>query len=261
MTKVIIFDLDDTLIEDDDATQRALAVVGEYARERFGVEAGRLAEDAYRRACELWHAGPVFPYCDFMGISASEGLWGRFVDPTGRDSQLRALQRWVPAYRLEAWSRALADQGVHDKEPGQKLVELFIEARHSYSVFEEVEPVLEDLGKDYRLAMLTNGASDLQREKVEQTGLGRYFELIVVSGEFGAGKPDKEVFAHVLERLEVGPEESVMVGDSLPRDIVGAQRSGMRGIWINRQRRACSEQYAPLVHAHITDLRELRSVL
>jgi putative hydrolase of the HAD superfamily len=261
MTRAIIFDLDDTLIEDYDATQRAFTKACQYVQQQVGVDALQLAADVYRHACQIWHNNPMFPYCDFIGISASEGLWGIFADQTGRDDQLQALHRWVPTYRMDAWSRGLADHGIQDSELTGKVAQEFFNVRRSYSIFADVEPVLRELCQNYKLAILTNGASDLQREKLVQSDLEHYFDVVAVSGEVGIGKPNVEVFTYVLERLAVGPEEAIMVGDSLARDILGAHRSGMRGIWINRLGRSCSAQYAPLIHASITNLYALQSFL
>lgn len=53
------------------------------------------------------------------------------------------------------------------------------------------------------------------------------FDYILIEGEFGAGKPDKSVFIHVLEKLDVAPQESWMIGDNLEHDMSGAQRVGI----------------------------------
>jgi putative hydrolase of the HAD superfamily len=262
MTNAIIFDLDDTLIEDHAATQKAFAQVTKYAQAQHGVEAQKLADDTYRHACEIWHNSAIHPYCDFLGISVSEGLWGTFADASGHDTQLQVLHRWAPAYRRESWLRGLAEQGVRDQAFAGELAEMFREVRrNSADVFDDVVLVLEELSKSYRLAMLTNGASDLQREKIVRSGLERYFDVIVVSGEAGMGKPDPEVFSQILKRLSLLADAAVMVGDSLPRDIQGAHNSKMRGIWINRLGRICTKQYAPMVYAHMTNLHLLHSVL
>lgn len=262
MTSAIIFDLDDTLIEDYHATQKAFVTTCQYAHEQCGLDAERLAEGAYRQAHQIWSIAAIFAYCNFIGISASECLWGDFVDGSGCDSQLRALHDWVPTYRREAWSRALAEQGVQDVELAEKLGERFrIERRTASQVFPEVEPLLKELRQNKKkLGMLTNGAPDLQREKIKRAGLERYFDAIVISGEVGVGKPDPEVFSHLLERLDARPQETTMVGDSLPCDIIGAHRSGIRAVWVNRLGRACTQQHGPMIHARITDLSEIANI-
>jgi len=72
----------------------------------------------------------------------------------------------------------------------------------------------------------------VQREKIESSGLGMYFDAAVVSGELGTGKPAPEIFHLLLERLGVEPSAALMVGNSLARDILGGQRAGLKTCWL-----------------------------
>jgi putative hydrolase of the HAD superfamily len=84
-----------------------------------------------------------------------------------------------------------------------------------------------------RMALVTNGAAAPQRAKIERFGLACYFDHIQVEGEFGAGKPDTRVYAHVLERLGASAQESMMVGDNFACDVLGPLVFGMRAAWVN----------------------------
>lgn len=84
-----------------------------------------------------------------------------------------------------------------------------------------------------RLGLITNGASAPQRSKIERFELAPFFELILIEGEFGAGKPDERVYRHALEVLAAAPAEAWMVGDNLEWDVAGAQRAGLCGIWVD----------------------------
>ncbi|GCE15996.1 putative uncharacterized hydrolase YsaA [Tengunoibacter tsumagoiensis] len=254
----IIFDLDETLIEDSEATKRALVKAGTYAQNEWGVDARQLEQAAYQHARQLWKAAPTYAYCNNIGISASEGMWGYFA---GDDPNLRALAQWVPVYQRQLWLSALAEQGIESRSNAEHLASIFREERRRYTTFPEVEALLQQLRPQYKLGMLTNGAPDLQREKVAQIQLEHYFDTIVVSGEVGVGKPEREVFQVVMDGLKVTSSEAVMVGDSLPRDMIGAQRCGMRGIWINRCGMHCSEEYASAVGIEVTTLENLSQFL
>ena len=257
--QAIIFDLDETLITDDEATYQALAQVGTYAHEQVGVDGELLARTAYEHAQRMWVRGPVFQYCEMLGISASEGLWGRFESS---NSYLQALHDWVPSYRREVWRQALEQQGVDDTGLVERLAELFRARRiASQRLFPETEVVLQALRHDYKLALLTNGAPDLQHEKVSYFQLASYFEAIVVSGEVGVGKPQPAIFQTVLKRLEVAPQDAIMVGDSLERDIEGAYQSGLKGIWVNRRGLPREPGYETSVYAEIASLDELGQAL
>ena len=86
-------------------------------------------------------------------------------------------------------------------------------------------------GQGIRLALITNGNAKDQWRKIERFELSPLFDCIVVEGEFGVGKPDERVYIHVLEQLDVKPEETWMVGDNLEWDVLGPQKMGIYGIW------------------------------
>lgn len=84
-----------------------------------------------------------------------------------------------------------------------------------------------------RLALLTNGNGLAQREKITRFRLAELFDLILVEGELGYGKPDARVYRLALDRLDVPPERAWMVGDNLEWDVAAPQRLGIFGIWID----------------------------
>jgi len=85
-----------------------------------------------------------------------------------------------------------------------------------------------------RLALLTNGAADAQRAKVERFDLARLFELVLIEGEVGYGKPDPRVYRDALEGLDVPATDAWMVGDNLVWDVAEPQRLGIHAIWVDR---------------------------
>ena len=105
------------------------------------------------------------------------------------------------------------------------------------------------------MSIITNGASDLQREKIRGADLESCFDIIVAAGDLGIAKPDQRIFHHTLQQTGVAPEKAVMIGDNLERDVVGAQQVGIRGIWINRDGERIQSDAAP--DDEIRDLREL----
>jgi putative hydrolase of the HAD superfamily len=255
----LIFDLDETLITDSDATKKALQQTASYAQKQYNLDAERLWRCAYMRAKQMWRTSPTFPYCESLGISESEGLWGPFEN---RGPQWQELHNWVQSYRVDVWEHALMAQGHKNREMAEQLAALFREERRaSQELFPETEKVLRELRSLYKLAILTNGAPDLQREKIAYSGLTHYFDAIVVSGEVGVGKPDPATFKAALDQLAIPAHMTLMVGDSLERDMLGASQSGLRAIWLNRSGQTCDHQYASLFQAQITNLNELYQVL
>lgn len=228
----VFFDLDDTLINDSEATYQALFAACELAQSHAHIQADELCQAVWDSARQLWRASSTFTYCHAMGISATEGLCASF---TGDDPHLQELQQWAPGYRLQAWSQALAHCGIDDTSLTENLVTAFIHQRFlAQSVYPEVATALAALRPHYQLGLITNGAPDLQRAKFQKSQLEPYFDVAIVSGEIGIGKPDPAIFRHALQMLSARPEEAVMIGDSLSRDIDGAHNAGMRGLLIKR---------------------------
>ena len=98
-----------------------------------------------------------------------------------------------------------------------------------------------------RSPCVTNGASCLQREKLAGSGLSEDdFDVVVISGDLGVGKPEPAIFVHTLSQLGVTADGAVMIGDSMERDIDGAAALGIRGIWLNRDGAA-----APSANGHL----------
>lgn len=123
------------------------------------------------------------------------------------------------------------------KIPGEKHV---LEIADGYSklqeemihLFPKAIQTLEYLyKKGVKLAMLTNGSAETQRRKIERFKLAGYFETILIEGEQGFGKPDPRVYELALEKLQVKPGETWMIGDNLEWDVAAPQRIGIYSIW------------------------------
>ncbi len=251
--RAILFDLDNTLLLEDEATERSLEQTSALARSRAGADPEAVAAAAREAAAAVFEASPVFAYADTMGIWWGEALWGRFA---GDARGLAALRAFVPGFRREVWTRALSAAAVTDDALVDELATAYATFRRALTPIDpEALSVLEDLGRDHRLALVTNGAPDVQREKLERTPLAEHFAAIVISAEIGVGKPDPRIFRAALDSLEVASAEAVMVGDSLERDIVGARRAGLRSVWLDR---AGTPVTGPVVaDSRIRSLREL----
>jgi putative hydrolase of the HAD superfamily len=170
------------------------------------------------------------------------------------------MREWSPGFRRGAWRSALERQGVEDDELATELGERFGEERRArHETFEDAAPALDALRGEYRLALVTNGASCLQREKFEASGLVDRFEAVVVSGELRSAKPDPAVYAHALDALGASAAEAVMVGDSLRNDVDGPVAAGLRGIWLNRTGEPRPADRDDIVE--IADLHELPAIL
>ena len=100
----LIFDLDDTLILEESTPEAVSWRRANPYGARCGIDSAALHAALREISLAHWERSPARAFCRAMGISAWEGLWGRF---DGDDANLRALQAWAPEYRLTAWREAL----------------------------------------------------------------------------------------------------------------------------------------------------------
>jgi len=84
-----------------------------------------------------------------------------------------------------------------------------------------------------KLALVTNGAADTQRAKVERFALTHRFDHIQIEGEHGFGKPDERAYRHAMQALGVTAPETWMIGDNLEWEIEAPQRLGIYAIWMD----------------------------
>src|SRR2546428_821316 len=132
---------------------------------------------------------------------------------------------WSDMCRRERrWREALLAVGVSDDSLAAELAERYRDVRRATRLVDpESDKVLADLARDHRLALVTNGAPDVQREKLAGTTLARHFAAIVISCEAGVAKPDPRIFRLAPARIGASSAESVVIGDSLARGGAGAE--------------------------------------
>jgi putative hydrolase of the HAD superfamily len=101
------------------------------------------------------------------------------------------------------------------------------------ALFPNVIEVLEYLQKKYTLHIITNGFEEVQDIKIKANDLDKYFTTITTSEEAGSKKPDQQIFKYALAKAGAIPEESLMIGDDLDVDIIGAMKAGIDGLFCN----------------------------
>lgn len=258
MVQAIIFDLDDTLLWDKKSVATAFQKTCEYAATKHEIDVEKLEESVREAARNLYASYETFEYTKMIGINPFEGLWGVFDDPTDSFQKMKEI---VPTYRREAWTTGLKGIGIEDEALGAELAELFPAERKKHPfLYEETFEILDALKGKYKLALLTNGSPSLQQTKLTITPeLVPYFDEIIISGDFGKGKPDPSIFEFTLEKLGLQANEALMVGDNLMTDILGSSRIGMKSVWINREAAEFNGEAKPTYE--ITNLRELFDII
>jgi len=165
------------------------------------------------------------------------------------------------AISLEAWRQTLRHCGRDDDSLARSAVEILSEKRWKMiNLYDDVRETLDLLKPNYRLALITNGASDTQRGSIRALGIEQMFDAVIISGEIGIQKPDLSVFRLALSKLRVEAKNAWHVGDNLRQDVGGAQSAGLTAVWLNRAGVARKEN-DPEPDCTIRSLRELHSLL
>src|SRR6187431_1063640 len=101
-------------------------------------------------------------------------------------------------------------------------------------VFPGAHDAIDELKtRGVKLALVTNGAADTQRAKVERFALSHRFDHIQIEGEHGFGKPEERAYLHAMQALGVTARETWMIGDNLEWEIEVPQRLGIYAIWMD----------------------------
>lgn len=100
-------------------------------------------------------------------------------------------------------------------------------------LLEGTQEMLDYLKPKYDLHIITNGFKEVQYKKLSNSGIAHYFKTITTSDDAGVKKPHRKIFEVALERSGASVAQSVMIGDNLEADIMGAQELGMQAILYN----------------------------
>jgi putative hydrolase of the HAD superfamily len=209
----IILDLDDTILDDS------------------------LASDECWAAVAALHAPGLAPITEASLLAAIQRARAKFWDDataSRKGLDLELARRTIMAEALTAIE-------AHDvKTLAERIAADYGSLRDAAmrplpGALETVAALRE---RRVRLGMITNGGAASQRAKVERFALASHFDVIVIEGEFGCGKPDERVYRHALAALGATPEATWMVGDSLQNDVLAPQRLGLTGVWVNPSGRA-----------------------
>ena len=206
--KLVIFDLDDTLVN--------------FAATR---------EIAYRLLAE---------HLDAQGIDSA--AFGQVCPAIDRQLFVRFEQGELSRsdYRLRRFSEPLTAIGV---VPTSDLVlqlnKLFMDCVNDNPLlFDDVRGVLQRLrALDIRTAILTNGPSDGQRRKLHATGLADCVDHVAIGEEIGFSKPLPAAFHSVVERFSLANADALMVGDSPELDYDAALNAGLKALLLDRDNR------------------------
>ncbi|MFD0796667.1 YjjG family noncanonical pyrimidine nucleotidase [Maribacter chungangensis] len=137
------------------------------------------------------------------------------------------------------------------------IAEAYIDQLSSHTnLFPNAQEVLDYLKPNYQLHIITNGFQEIQEKKLRNAGIYTYFKQVIDSEMAGVKKPNPVIFNLALEKANVRPETSLMIGDSLEADILGAKAAGLHALHFNAHGEARHE-HSPM----IGELREIKTYL
>lgn len=129
--------------------------------------------------------------------------------------------------------RRLAEEKGRDPGDAERFARAYPEPDPADVEFcPNAEAVLDALHDRYRLGLVSNGATEYQRTKLDALDIHGHFDAVVCAEPGKPVKPDPEPFHRAFDALGVEPTECVHVGDSLASDVAGAQAVGVDAVWV-----------------------------
>ncbi len=130
---------------------------------------------------------------------------------------------------IDQLSHGLVQELGMDAATGPRIADAFF--HDSLAKAQASAQVLGHLGRRFRLGIVSNFYGNLERVCAD-TEIARHVQVAMDSAVVGFEKPDPRIFQAALSALDVRPEEAVFVGDSLPRDMMGARDLGMPHVYV-----------------------------
>lgn len=160
--------------------------------------------------------------------------------------------------RTMRFSQTLSKFGITDNERlSRNLADDYVEiSPYKKNLFAGAIDVLEFLSVKYKLHIITNGFPEVQHKKMASSGLDKYFKNIFISEEVGYSKPKKEIFDFAMKTSGAESGNSIMIGDNMETDVLGALGAGMDSVWFNPDKK--NHKQKPTLE--ISALSELKKI-
>lgn len=156
--------------------------------------------------------------------------------------------------RDSRFSKTLEHHEIYNPELALKISDAYIEMSPKQTrLFPNTLETLEELkARGYQMHIITNGFEEVQYIKLKESKLQPFFNVVVCSEQVGHNKPDRRIFEHAMNLAGAKASESLMVGDDLEVDILGANQVGMDAILFDPERKRKSQAFRI-----IQDLKQL----
>lgn len=157
-------------------------------------------------------------------VAHNEKLWGWY--------QQGNLKKEILRYKR--FELTLNEFGIKDKVLAEVIGQEYIdESPKKTALIPHSIETLDYLYDKYKLHIITNGFNEVQFTKLKLCGLEKYFEKVITSEISGHHKPRPEAFSYPLTTANAKKNESIMIGDDLQTDIIGAKQFGIEQVYFN----------------------------
>lgn len=167
------------------------------------------------------------------------------------------LQHRISLLRITSLKKTFMMCGYSEDDAQQASLdafEIFLDARHNVTFFDDTLTTLEKLLPHFQLASATNGNADIKK-----LGLEKYFSFAISAEHLNASKPAPKIFQEIIDQAGVAAEQIVYVGDQPVDDVWGAQQLGIKTIWMNSTKTVWPG--GPQADKEITELKQLVDVI
>lgn len=233
MWKAVFFDLDDTLMSFEGATKKAWTkICKEFVAKHQTKFDWQTMYDSINEVKEWYWDDPV-------------------RHKIGRENMQKA--------RREVLMHAMLKLNFTEVEQIEQTADSYTSLQEEYwELFDGVTEALTLLQrKGIRMAVITNGTSQTQRKKLDRFGLTEFFDEIVIDTEVGVSKPDPAIFQYALDRMQLMPEEVLMIGDHLIWDVYGPKQLSIFSVWNDYEGVGLEKDSKVLPDAVVTSVAEL----
>ncbi|GIP26230.1 noncanonical pyrimidine nucleotidase, YjjG family protein [Paenibacillus sp. J23TS9] len=225
---VVLFDVDDTLIDHNHSEKYALTNVFK----DHGININSSYIESFRKI--------------------NHDLWNEYVNDKLKLElkQLRTERfvRLISKYELQIDPNHFSEQYTKHLIEGSLLIDGAIDLFRYLS------------NNGYRIVIITNGINEVQIKRINQSELSNTFEVIVTSEDAGYQKPHTGIFDYAFRKINVWNKERVIiVGDSLTSDIQGGINYGIDTCWFNPGRKPNKHGITPKYE--IRELKEVKDIL
>ena len=168
------------------------------------------------------------PLNEFLEVylPINQKYWKLYRDGKIKQEHLR-FQRLNEVFQVLKYQSS--EQLIHDLS--QAYVDYLPNHNH---LFPGAHEVLTYLKTKYKLHIITNGFYEVQHKKLGKSRLSSYFQTVTTSEDAGVKKPNKIIFEYALDLAKTNTSQSIMIGDNLEADVLGAKALGMEAIFFGQ---------------------------